>query len=117
MAHRHEFNDNYFAEHYRTHYRKTGRPYGEYKTAYRYGWDASQQDHNRTRTWGEVISRLHTTWGIDHPNHRWDDIAEAVHEGYNQGQIEIAHETQEVDSLVDRFKRDYPRRGKLSRTE
>jgi hypothetical protein len=97
MAHRHEFNDNYFAEHYRTHFRSTGRPYSEYQPAYRYGWDASRQEQNRNRTWGEALSRLHTTWRIDHPNRRWDDIVEAIHEGYNQGQIEIAHETQQME--------------------
>jgi hypothetical protein len=111
MAHRHEFNDNYFAEHYRTHFRKTGRPYSEYKTAYRYGWDASQQEHYRMRTWGEALSRLHTTWQIDNPKQRWEDIVEAIHEGYNQGQMEAAHETQEVDKLVDRYK-GFSRRGK-----
>lgn len=85
MADQHTFNDNDFAEHYRTRYGHTGRSYMDYRGAYRYGWEMAHDQRHQGRDWTTLESEARHDWQRRHPQRPWDDIRGAVLEGWNRG--------------------------------
>jgi hypothetical protein len=82
-----DFNDTTFQKHYQEHYATlSDRPYSDYQTAYRYGWDKACEGIYRGHEWGEVIERdLRLAWQQRDRAMPWLDVSKAVQEGYEQG--------------------------------
>ena len=74
--------DPLFRTHYQTTYQNTGRSYEEYGPAYRYGYDLAGNPQYRNRTWDQVEMDARRSWEREHHDTVWDDIKDAVREGW-----------------------------------
>ena len=86
----------------------SGRPYEEFRPAYRYGFESGQ--HHLGRTWNDVESDLRTGW--DKFEHRsaggaaWENIKDAVKDAWHRitGQHDVDADKMS-ESEVDRLTR------------
>ena len=74
--------DPLFRTHYQTNYGSTGRSYEEFQPAYLYGYDLAGNPQYRNRTWEEVEMDARRSWEREHQDTLWDDIKDAVREGW-----------------------------------
>jgi hypothetical protein len=74
--------DPLFRTHYQTTYRNTGRPYEEFQPAYFYGYDLAGNPQYRNRTWDQIEMDARRSWEREHQDTLWDDIKDAVREGW-----------------------------------
>jgi hypothetical protein len=74
--------DPLFRQHYQTTYQNTGRSYEEYGPAYRYGTNLAGNPQYRNRTWDQVEMDARRSWESEHDDTLWDDIKDAVREGW-----------------------------------
>lgn len=81
---RRNFNDDDFNEHYHTTYSKTGRDFGYYQPAYRYGYDLASEEAYRNRDWGSFEADARRNWEQRNRDTIWDDIKDAVREGWQR---------------------------------
>ena len=81
--------DPLFRTHYQTTYQKTGRAYEEFRPAYFYGYDLAGNPQYRNMTWEQVEMDARRSWEREHQDTLWDDIKDAVREGWMRvtGQI------------------------------
>lgn len=76
--------DAYWRENYRSRpYIKAGADYGQYRDAYRYGWEARA---NSSSTWDEVSSSLERGWDMakTKSSMAWADAKAAVRDGWHR---------------------------------
>jgi hypothetical protein len=66
-----------YRRHYETTYARTGVPYGDYRSAYRYGYDLAMAPEYEGRDWVEVEPEARREWETEHPG-TWDRYVEAV---------------------------------------
>lgn len=74
--------DPLFRTHYQTTYQKMGRSYEEYRPAYFYGYDLAGNPQYRNMTWEQVEMDARRSWEREHHDTLWDDIKDAVREGW-----------------------------------
>ena len=74
--------DPLFRTHYQTTYQKTGRSYEEFRPAYFYGYDLAGNPQYRNMTWEQVEMDARRSWEREHHDTLWDDIKDAVREGW-----------------------------------
>lgn len=76
--------DNRFKQHYQTQYGSTGRDYGYYQNAYRYGYMLGADERYRDMDWNTLESRARQDWERSeyHGDSTWDDIKQAVRNGW-----------------------------------
>ena len=74
--------DPLFRTHYQTTYQTPGRSYEEYGPAYRYGYDLAGNPQYRDMTWEQVEMDARRSWEREHQDTLWDDIKDAVREGW-----------------------------------
>ena len=76
--------DAYWRENYRSRpYVASGKPYDEYRDAYRYGWESRA---SRPGTWDEAESDLSNGWDRARSTSSlaWTDAKEAVRDGWHR---------------------------------
>jgi hypothetical protein len=84
------FGDVDFSKHYREHYKKSGRSYGEMLPAYRHGWDRAHEGTYRGHPWNDVIEvSMRRRWKRN-SSLPWKEARAAIHEGYEQAQIALS---------------------------
>ncbi|MGH2354591.1 MAG: hypothetical protein ACRDI2_17935 [Chloroflexota bacterium] len=84
------------------------RPWSEHEEGFRYGWHAGQHDRFRDREYRDVESDLERDWpnrrtyyGDDYDTNRgdtwmergWNDLKEAVREGFERARMEFNKRT------------------------
>jgi hypothetical protein len=74
--------DPLFRTHYQTTYQKTGRSYEDFRPAYYYGYDLAGNPQYRNTTWEQVEMDARRSWEREHHDTLWDDIKDAVREGW-----------------------------------
>jgi hypothetical protein len=74
--------DPLFRTHYQTNYGSTGRSYEEFQPAYLYGYDLAGNPQYRNMTWEQVEIDARRSWEREHQDTLWDDIKDAVREGW-----------------------------------
>jgi hypothetical protein len=74
--------DPMFRTHYQTTYKETGRSYEEFRPAYFYGYDLAGNPQYRNKTWEQVDMDARRSWEREHHDTLWDDIKDAVREGW-----------------------------------
>lgn len=81
MPHR-DFTDMDYQDHYREQYGVTGRDFGYYRPAYRYGYDLGHETRYRGRDWNAIEGDIRRDWEMRHPDTIWEDIKDAVRRGW-----------------------------------
>jgi hypothetical protein len=74
--------DPLFRTHYQTTYGTTGRSYEDFRPAYFYGYDLAGNPQYRNSTWEQVEMDARRSWEREHQDTLWDDIKDAVREGW-----------------------------------
>jgi len=72
-----------YERHYGMTYGESGRDYEYYQPAYRYGYALASSGHYRDYRWEDVEPELRRDWERRNPGRLWDEIKEAVREGWN----------------------------------
>jgi len=75
--------DTGFRRHYQQYYLNSGMSYDQVQPAYQYGYDLGGNDQYRGRDWSQIENSARRDWERSHPNTAWDDIKDAIHEGWN----------------------------------
>ena len=81
--------DPLFRTHYQTTYQNMGRSYETFRPAYFYGYDLAGNPQYRYKTWDQVEMDARRSWESEYHDTLWDDIKDAVREGWRRvtGQI------------------------------
>lgn len=74
--------DPLFRTHYQTTYGTSGRSYEDFRPAYLYGYDLAENPQYRDMTWEQVEMDARRSWEREHNDTLWDDIKDAVREGW-----------------------------------
>ena len=74
--------DPYYRDHFKTHYGQFGRNYDYYQPAYFYGYDLARNPQYRNRPWDQIEMDARRSWEGQHQDTLWDDIKDAVREGW-----------------------------------
>jgi hypothetical protein len=74
--------DPLFRTHYQTTYQNTGRSYEDLRPAYFYGYDLAGNPQYSNMTWEQVEMDARRSWEREHNDTLWDDIKDAVREGW-----------------------------------
>lgn len=72
-----------YERHFGTMYGETGRDYEYYQPAYRYGYALRSSGRYSNFQWNDVEPELRRDWERRNPDSAWDDIKDAVREGWN----------------------------------
>lgn len=75
-----------FLSHHARAYNEAGRSYEDVEPAYRYGYERAHDDPFRERTYRDAEADLLTGFGERHPDRPFDEVREAVREGYLRAQ-------------------------------
>lgn len=73
-----------FRAHHRETFASTGKDYGYYEPAYRYGYDMAQDDRYRGRTFEEAEADLRRDYAERHHEGLWEETKDAVRSAYNR---------------------------------
>lgn len=79
--------DSYWRENYRNRpYVLTGKPYEEYRSAYRYGWESASRPDYGNRRFEEVEGDLERGWdrAKGETKEKWFEIKDATRDAYNR---------------------------------
>lgn len=75
--------DAYFQNHFNNHYNNTSYTYDQYRPFYEYGSTLANDPRYQGWTWERIEPVARQYYSSDQ-NTRWDDIKEAVHEGWSR---------------------------------
>ena len=77
-----------FADDFRTHHRETfgatGRDFGYYEPAYRYGYDMARDDRFRNRDFADAEADLRRGYAERHDESLWEETKDAVRGAYDR---------------------------------
>ena len=73
-----------FRAHHRETYGSTGRDYGYYEPAYRYGYDMARDDRFRNRDFADAEADLRRGYAERHDEGLWDETKDAVRSAYDR---------------------------------
>jgi hypothetical protein len=82
MENRREFSDDQFQAHFSRRYGMTGRPYEFYQAGYQYGWEMAHDEGLEGRSWSLSEGYLRRDWSKRYPHRSWDDLRDAIREGW-----------------------------------
>ena len=88
MADPPDFNDSDYDAHYRERYAVSGHDYAHVQYGYRFGYEMANDQRFMGRSWADVEQELKGAWHRRYTDRNWDDIRDAVREGYGRG---LAH--------------------------
>lgn len=75
--------DPEFRRHYDASYAGSGHDYSHFRPAYRYGYDLSHNQRYANRDWRDFEMDVRRDWERSHPESAWEEVKEAVREGWN----------------------------------
>ena len=105
MSDHSSFNDQDFQEHYTNRYGYTRKPYSHYQPAYHHGWEMANSPNYQEQQWSEAEHEARSLWERLNPATLWDDIVDAVEEGWRKARAAVGK-----PDLLDKYNVGHPRR-------